>query len=232
MWNPLRLRSVAILVALLVLGCAGSAPRQQPDATLSLYVARHGRTDWNALRRLQGWSDRHLDDTGREQAARLATRLAGVQLDRVYSSTLARSRETAEICHGASPLESRDDLREQRLGRFEGIQLGVDTVAAAEFERRSRDPDDSLDGGESENQFFARVRGAIEAIVAKHPSGSILVVGHGGTNQMILRALLDLGAAQADSIRQANDELYRIDIRPGVPPQLWKSIPKNKLQDL
>lgn len=220
----------ASFLATLVLGCAGQV--SHPNETLSIYLARHGRTDWNAERRLQGWSDRHLDATGREQAERLATRLAGVKLDRVYSSTLARSRETAEIARGKTPLESRDDLREQRLGRFEGIRLGVDTLAVAEFERRSRDPDDALDGGESDNQFFARVRTAIAAIIAKHPTGNILIVGHGGTNQMILRALLDLAPAQADSIRQANDELYRIDIGPGGPPHLWKEIPKTRLQEL
>jgi broad specificity phosphatase PhoE len=200
---------------------------------LRLYLARHGQTDWNAERRLQGWSDTHLDATGRRQAQALGERLLGVRLTRVYSSTLARSRETAEIVRGAVPLTSLDGLREQRLGQFEGLRMaGGDTAAVAEFERRRRDPDDTLDGGESTNQHFARVRDAVQALVAQHPGGAILVVGHGGTNQMILRALLGLTPEEADAVRQANDELYLIEIAPGEPRRLWKAIGAGNLGDL
>jgi broad specificity phosphatase PhoE len=215
------------LAAVLGLACANG-----PPPVLHLYVARHGQTDWNAERRLQGQTDRTLNDTGRAQAARLAERLRGVPLARVYSSTLARSRETAEIARGGAPLESLQGLAEQALGKFEGLRLGVDSSATAEFERRSRNPDDGLDGGESDNAFYERVRATAERIVERHRSGAVLVVGHGGTNRMLLRALLGLSAAQADSIRQANDEVYKLEIVPGRPPVLWKAIGAGKLGEL
>jgi probable phosphoglycerate mutase len=223
------------LVLLALPGCAhrAPAPPAPPATTLRIYLARHGQTDWNAERRLQGQTDTHLNDTGKRQAAELAEALAGVRLDAVYSSTLGRSRETAEVVRGDVPLTSLAELCEQRLGKFEGLRLaGSDSSAVAEFRRRSGDPDDALDGGESSNQFLARAGKAVETMRSRHPSGSILVVGHGGTNQMILRLLLDLTAEQAESIRQANDELYLIEIEPGYPARLWKHIMATNLGDL
>jgi broad specificity phosphatase PhoE len=229
-------RAAALLAILAIAGLSGVScgppPTTHPSSTLRIYLARHGQTDWNLQRKLQGWSDTHLNATGREQALALAEKLRGVQLDRAYSSTLSRSRETAEIARGTAPLESLEGLREQALGKFEGVRLGIDSLAAAEFSRRGRDPDDALDGGESDNQFYQRVRRTIEGIVAKHSSGTILIVGHGGTNKMILRVLLGLPAEQADSIQQANDELYLIEIRPDAPARLWKAIGSGNLADL
>ena len=235
--QPSRRRSATrslleIGLAAALLGCARSAPAPVA-APLRIYLARHGQTDWNVEQRLQGRTDTHLNDTGRKQAADLTQSLAGVHLDAVYSSTSSRSRETAEIVHGMAPLTSLDGLCERGLGRFEGLRMsGGDTTVAAEFTRRSHDPEDTLDGGESGTQFFARVRDAVQTIRGQHASGTILIVGHGGTNQMILRALFDLTPEQTASIHQANDELYLIEIDPGGTPRLWKRITAANLADL
>ncbi|HEY5614854.1 MAG TPA: histidine phosphatase family protein [Bacteroidota bacterium] len=166
----------------------------QSSRTLRIYLARHGETDWNAERRLQGDTDTALNSRGREQAAKLAERLKGVPLDMVYSSTLQRSRDTAEIARGEVPLKSRAGLNERRVGKFEGKWLDrtKDPATAEEYPKRSRDPDDELDGGESLNQFYARVRATFADIQGQHSSGAILVVAHAITNQMILRAIFDL----------------------------------------
>ncbi|MEK7330851.1 MAG: histidine phosphatase family protein, partial [Candidatus Eisenbacteria bacterium] len=101
-------------IALTFLFCALLAPAIGARAadlapatgTLRIYLARHGQTDWNAERRMQGSIDTHLNATGREQAAKLAARIKGLALDRVYCSRLSRSRETAEIAHGSVPIDS------------------------------------------------------------------------------------------------------------------------------
>jgi len=230
-WTSWKVRSLCVVV-LFSVACSTPAP-ETTGSTLRIYLARHGQTDWNAARRLQGQSDTNLDETGRRQASQLAEFMRNISLDAVYSSSLSRSRETAEIARGEAPLTSLDGLREQQLGKFEGLHLaGEDTALVAEFWRRIADPDDSLDGGESARQMSERVRAAVETILRSHPAGTILIVGHSGTNQMILRALLDLSMEQSDSIRQANDEVYMIDLNPERPPSLWKRITTAHLDEL
>jgi broad specificity phosphatase PhoE len=205
----------------------------QATGTLRIYLARHGETDWNAERRLQGRTDTPLNSTGRQQAAKLAEKLKGVRLDAVYSSTLSRSVETAAIARGGAPVKSLAGLNERNHGKFEGAKVdGSDPVTEKEWRQRRRDPDDELDGGESLNQFYERVRTALAAIRSEHNSGTILIVGHSLTNQMILRALLGLPMQKATSIRQSNDELYLIELDTGNPPRLWKLITEANFGDL
>ena len=206
----------------------------QSTGTLRIYLARHGETDWNAERRLQGTTDTPLNSKGRQQAAKLAERLKGIHLDAVYSSTLSRSRETAEIVRGGVPLKSLAGLNERRImGSSRGKRwIGSDPVTEQEWRQRRRDPEDELDGGESLNQFYERVRTALGAIRSQHNSGAILIVGHSLTNQMILRALFGLTLQKATSIRQSNDELYLIELDAGNPPRLWKLITETNLGDL
>jgi probable phosphoglycerate mutase len=210
-------------LCLVLLSVSGSRGTGQSPATLRIYLARHGQTDWNVEHRLQGSTDTQLNGTGREQAGKLAGRLRGVRLDAVYSSMLRRSRETAEIVRGSVPLRTLAGLNERRLGTFEGRKVDAsDPITSRDYERRSQDPDDTLDGGESLTQFFERVRAAVSGIRAQHPSGAILIVGHGGTNQMIVRTLLGLSADEARSFEQANDELYLIELDPAQAVRLWK----------
>ena len=205
----------------------------QSTGTLRIYLARHGETDWNAELRLQGTSDIPLNSKGRQQAAKLAERLKGIHLDAVYSSTLSRSRETATIARGGAPMKSLAGLNERNHGKFEGKKVdGSDPSTEQEWRRRRRDPEDEFDGGESLNQFYERVRTTLGAIRSQHGSGTILIVGHSLTNQMILRVLLGLTMQKATSIRQSNDELYLIELDTGNPPRLWKLITEANLGDL
>jgi broad specificity phosphatase PhoE len=74
-----------------------SLTAQAEDATLDLYLARHGQTAWNLEKRLQGATDNALNDTGKAQARQLGEKLKGVGFSAVYASSLARARETAAL---------------------------------------------------------------------------------------------------------------------------------------
>src|SRR5690606_21641226 len=80
---------------------AGRRQVERPRGTLHamtlLLLARHGETDWNREGRWQGHANVPLNERGREQARELAQRLAGVAIDVIYASDLARAHETALI---------------------------------------------------------------------------------------------------------------------------------------
>jgi len=227
-------RTFASVLACAVL--AGAAPARQADAqqqdTLRVYLARHGQTDGNLKRIAQGWTDTPLNETGRQHAAALAERLRGVHLDGIYSSTLARSRTTAEAVAAGRPLqvESLQGLREIGLGRFENVALD-DPIMKTRPPADQRGPSD----GESGAQVAARVTAAIDGIRKAHPSGTILIVGHAGANGYILSTLLEMTreemAAQGRFV-QDNDELYLIEITRGFPARLFKFIPPGKFNEL
>src|SRR5438034_4239591 len=96
----------------------------------ALYLARHGQSVSNAIRRFQGTQDVPLSELGRRQAAALAATLRGRRLRHVYASPLERARRTAEaVAAGLDvPLTLVDDLRELSLGEWEG--RGVEEIRA------------------------------------------------------------------------------------------------------
>lgn len=201
--------------------CYDTTFRMAHDTLLRIYLGRHGQTDWNAQERLQGWTDVPLNETGLQQALQLRERLRGIPLDAVYSSALQRSRRTAELAAPGVPLVNLADLNEQSLGKYEGqILTGA---LLDEFRKRRINPDDSLEGGESRNEHQARVRRALDFIRKNHPSGgAILIVGHGGTNNMILQSLF--GNMSDVTFRFQNTELLLLELPENAPPILWKTV--------
>ena len=224
-----RRRITAIFAfALLLAPRAAVTPQAQAAGPLRLYIARHGETDWNLAHRLQGWTDRPLNDLGKRQATDLAESLKGVRLDAIYSSTLSRSRDTAQAVAGASmTVKSLPGLRERNYGKFQG---GSDTDP--DYLRRADAWDDAMDGGETLNQLLARSRESLDLIRREHPSGNVLIVSHRITNQMLLRALLGFTPEQTVKITQGNDEVYLVEIDPGAKPRLWKLVRERNLGDL
>jgi probable phosphoglycerate mutase len=135
----------------------------------TLLLVRHGETDWNAEGRLQGHTDRPLNEHGRRQANELAERLAGEGADAIYASDLARARETAEIVGGrlGLPVVIDADLREKNWGNWEG--LTGDERIHVEFE------------GESTEDHRERMVRAVKRIAERHPGQRVVVVTHGGS---------------------------------------------------
>jgi broad specificity phosphatase PhoE len=161
-----------------------------------LYLVRHGETDWNHERRVQGQSDVPLNEAGRDQALELAERLARVPFDAVYSSDLRRGYETAEIVVAGRSLtvQTLSGLRERNFGRWEGLAVDdMRKVEPARWEEWLTGPRDTAPhGGETDVALESRVVDALTSICARHPSGTILVVSHGGAIRAALLAWLAL----------------------------------------
>jgi len=218
-----------------VIAVATAAPAIAQDGVLRVYIARHGITDWNVALRVQGSTDNPLNETGRKQAAALVERMRGVHLDHIYTAGLQRARQTAEGFTNVkqTPIAG---LNERNHGKFEGIVDDPKNNAemSAEYRKRIRIVDDSLDGGESLGDQHKRVGAATRDILSRHKKGgSILIVGHGGSNPQIMAELLGLAPDVAlNRIRQANDEVYMVELRPGQPPMIWKNITMATLEEL
>jgi len=166
-----------------------------------LLLVRHGETDWNREHRVQGHTDVPLNAVGRAQAEALAESLADALLAGVYSSDLARARQTAEIVsrHQGLAVVLEPGLREKNFGSWEGL---TDVEIADRFPESVRG---RWGDGESTEDVAARVLPAIERIRARHPGESVLVVSHGGP----IRIILDQNGVEHRRI--GNCELFRLD---------------------
>lgn len=221
-----------VSAALLVVATASFDLVAQDAATLRIYLARHGQTDGNANGIAQGWTDTPLNETGQQHAAMLADRLRGVRLDAIYSSTLLRSRTTAETVAAGRGVKvnSLPGLREVGLGKWENISL-KDPVWKTRPPADKRGPED----GETGAQVAERVRDAVSGILKSHTSGTILIVGHAGANGYILSELLGMTRqelAKQGQFVQNNDELYMVERTAGFPPRMFKFIPPGKFNEL
>jgi uncharacterized phosphatase len=148
-----------------------------------LYLVRHGETDWNRQRRIQGRTDIPLNATGREQALMTGHRFAALGAwDGLYASPLSRARETAEIIGREVGLDAPELLRalvERDYGEAEGLDW-------LEVERRYPDGM-AVPGRESRHDVADRVVPALVDLALSRPDARLIVVSHGGA----IRAVLD-----------------------------------------
>jgi len=173
--------------------------------TRTLVLVRHGRTEWNHSRRVQGQTDVDLDDEGLAQAARVAVELAKLAPTLLWSSDLRRARQTAAAVSEATALDVVHDerLREFGLGEREG--LTHDEYAAAdaeEFERFRRGYYDSAPGAEQTVDVRARMVAALrELLDATEPGGTAIAVSHGAAIRVATGALLGWPDDQFHTLR-------------------------------
>jgi broad specificity phosphatase PhoE len=148
----------------------------------TVYLARHGESDWNVERRWQGHADRPLTERGREQAARLAERLADVELDAIYASDLCRAWETAEAVARSRGIEvvRLPELREVDVGSWCGFTRDECAELYPDAFARWQAGGSGWDNGESYEDMGERIVAAIRRLAVEHAGGTILVVSHGG----------------------------------------------------
>ncbi len=192
-----------------------------PESTV--YFVRHGETDYNLRGVVQGRGvDAPLNATGRAQAEAVARRLAAVPLDVIYTSTLRRAAETAEVvarAHAQAPLHRLADLEEMAWGVYEGappsaqIQRVFEHLNArwrrGEFAFR-------IEGGESILDVQRRARRAMAHILRHHPGRTVLVVTHGRFLRVLLAPVLDgCSLERMHEIQHANTAVNTLIWREG-----------------
>ncbi len=165
-------------------------------------LIRHGETDWNQQRRIQGVTDIPLNDTGRGQADAVAAYLAQEEWDHLYSSPLERAVQTAEIVGDRAGIKKiiRDSrLQERCFGEAEGVEIHI---YREEMDRNA------IAGLEPWEAVTARGFEALEEMVLLHPDSSILAVSHGGLIRSVLKLIgADEIELDTDPLRNASMNL-------------------------
>ena len=199
----------------------------EPEPVRTLVLLRHGRTAWNLEDRAQGHLDVELDEVGHAQARLAADALAGLGAVRLWTSDLARARQTAAYVEAATGLVAVADarLREYDLGDRAGL-------TRPEFAERFPEEYAAwirgetaplMPGEETTDQVRARVGAALaEFLAALAPGETGIVVLHGGCLKVGLYTLLGWPWASSRTLRVLDNCGWAVvvDDHLGLPPRL------------
>lgn len=181
--------------------------------TKTIYIFRHGQTDYNVARRVMGQLDIPLNDVGRVQAAELANKLETATIDVIYSSPLTRAIETAQAIADkiGAPIITDARLMERNNGKLQGhIVHGTDNPSEYQMDYNqlelfwpaSQLNDDNWqpDGGESRAECWARGWAAITDIAKNEMYDTVAISTHSG----VMRGILDLVGMADTKIRNCD----------------------------
>ena len=184
-------------------------------------LTRHGETEWNAIRRVQGWTDIPLSPRGLKQADALAARLDSYPLTAVYASDLSRAVDTARPAAARQGLDVQalPDLREKGFGDWEGLtQADLERDYPELWHRYhvGKDLEAVVPNGETWPQVYTRVTRALHQILAAHPGPdeTVLLVGHGGSARVVILEALQAPLPTLMRLHLDNASLSRLDFGP------------------
>lgn len=179
---------------------------------MKLYLIRHGETVENSRRITQGQLPGHLSASGKSQAKALGLKMKKVKLSAIYSSDLARARDTAkEIArhHPDLEVQHRVEIRERHWGIYQGIKGGgplFKSLPGGLVRRRPK-------GGESMIEVRRRVKSFLNYLQRQHGQDhQIAIVSHGGVIRMFLSLIHEKPISKVLEMRIANTEVFELEI--------------------
>lgn len=180
----------------------------------NILLIRHGETDWNREKRLQGYIDIGLNSIGIEQANLLAKVLANESIHAAYASDLSRAFDTAKTIANHHQLEVQQDalLRERCYGEIQGKTYKEIELTHPENYQAwvTRDANFQPKDGESLQQFYDRVVLGVKQIAKRHLGQTILIVAHGGVLDCIYRDAAKIDLSEKRKIELLNTSLNRL----------------------
>jgi probable phosphoglycerate mutase len=172
----------------------------------TIYIVRHGETEWNVIQRLQGHFDSTLTEAGIERVLELARELEGVRFDAIFSSDLLRAKRTAELIRLDRKMKiiTSKLLRERAYGRFDGMMVreyAQENKHLFElYQKLSLEQQWKFkfgEGYESDEEVVSRFTTFLREIAATYAGKTILVVSHGALIKTFLAHLGEVTPAEA-----------------------------------
>ena len=181
----------------------------------TLYIVRHGETEWNKIGRYQGITNVPLNENGIAQAKACGNALKDVHFDRILSSDLSRALVTAETIRGNRQLEIKTDerLREINFGDWEKLLFTeIEERWPGLIDQMYRRPDIvKVPNGESFQEVQDRAWSAVSDFLNENNEDeTILITCHGGTIRTILCKLLDISISHCWNFSQGNTSINRV----------------------
>ncbi len=184
---------------------------------LQVYLVRHGETQWNAERRIQGQSDSPLTAKGEQQAMQVGERARSLGITHIISSDLGRTKRTAEIIARACGCDITFDfrLRELDMGVLEKRQIDSLTEEEEGWRRQlvNGTQDGRIHGGESMQELSDRVHAALASCLELPQGSRPLLVSHGIALGCLVSTIPGLPARAERRLRLRNCSISRIDYR-------------------
>ena len=179
-----------------------------------IILIRHGETEWNSQKRMQGHSNSDLSLVGQAQIQALGQWMKNVPFDHIYSSDSLRAKQTAEAITQFSGHELKIDLRlrEKNLGVFEGLTSEEARERHPEVFRLFKTAGSKyvIDEGESTQQLQDRALEIVDEIRIKHPEERVLLVTHGGFIRVVMKHSLGLSLETPTRFLIRNTGVFRL----------------------
>lgn len=181
----------------------------------TLYIIRHGQTDFNLKGIVQGRGvDAPLNEIGERQAEAFYAYYKDIRFDKIYTSTLLRTHQTvAAFLKEGIPTEQLEGLDEIGWGIYEGkeqTEAIMEGFADLIARWRNGELDVSVAGGETPNQLVARQRKALQHILSFPDERNVLVCMHGRAMRVFLCLLTNREIALMDDFPHTNTALYKV----------------------
>ena len=157
----------------------------------TIYLTRHGQTEWNLEKRLQGHGNSPLTEFGLNRAKELSERIKDIDIDTIYTSPIERAYKTAQIVKGDKYIEIKvhEGLKEMNFGDYEGKiteevmkenpDWDISAIMRGNLEMRAPN-------GETLGEVRERVNSAMRDIIKENEGKNILIVAHGITLKAIM----------------------------------------------
>lgn len=183
--------------------------------TTRLIIARHGETELNKRGLLQGRGiDEPLNETGIKQANAISEYLKRYEADRLISSSLKRSWQTAEPIQMRTNLEiiKEKDLDEMDFGKFEGTPYREVSGELKDLQESwmSGDVDRPIPGGESPREVFERANNTIQYLLNKTDESFFVMILHGRLIRILLSEWLGYGLKNMHKVEHQNGAMYQL----------------------